>query len=182
MAKDSTQVLSADADCELYLAAAETTLPSTATAALAVGFSSIGYLQDPPDFSVDRPTKDIEAWNSDDPIRTLIEKSNLEVTLKAQQTNNLSHELYWGLGTWVDDGGTGAVWTPSSGDVIKAMVLEITDGARQVRYAFSRVSVSKVGKLNLARAEAVSYEITLKRLTGTWKILDSEVPAGVVLD
>lgn len=180
MSKDSTQVLSPDANCEILFGPEGTALPTSAGATL-TGFESAGYLEDPPDFAPDRPTKDIEAWNADDPIRTLIEKSNLEVTLKFQQTNAISHDFYWGDGTWTSDGSGGAVWTPTSGDVVKAGILSLTDGDKVLLIAMSRLSVSKVGKMNLERAAAISYEVTLKRLTGTFKQLYSWVPSGVTV-
>lgn len=165
MSKDATAVLSVDAECEFYFAPTGTTMPATAEAALNAAFESAGYLEDPPDFTLDKPTSDITAWNADDPIRTLIERENLEVTIKLQQTTALAVELYWGLGDWVSDGGTGAIWTPRSGAVEKAGVLHLTDGENVFRFAAGRFSVSKVGKMNLTRAQAVSYEVTLKRLT-----------------
>lgn len=164
MSKDATQVLSVDAECEFFFAPEGTTVPTTAEGALDAAFESIGYLEDPPDFSLEKPTSDITAWNADDPIRTLIENENLEVTIKAQQTNELAHELYWGKGTWASDGGDGMTWTPQSGAVVKAGVLHLTDGDYVFRHVFKRLSVSSVGVQNLARAQAVSYEVTLKRL------------------
>lgn len=181
--KSPTDVLSVDAECEFYFADPDTALPATATAELDAGFGSAGFLEDPPDFAPDRPTSDITAWNADDPIRTLIESSELEVTIKLQQTSALAVELYWGLGDWASDGGDGAVWTPRSGEVVKAGVLHLTDGLRIFRHNFARLGISSVGNMNLTRAEAVSYEVTLKRLaapeyTGPTQLY-SWVPQGV---
>lgn len=181
MSKNAADVKSVDANCEFYFGPVATPLPDAATEVLNAGFESAGYLEDPPDFSLTKPTSDITAWNSDDPIRTLIESENLEVTIKLQQTNALSIELYWGLGEWADDGVDGAVWTPVSGEVVKAGVLHLTDGTDTFRFAAERFSVSKVGKLNVARAQAVSYEVTLKRLAGAFTQLYSWVPDGVTL-
>ncbi len=181
MPKSAADVKSVDANCEFYFAPVATPLPTAATEVLNAGFSSAGYLEDPPDFSLTKPTSDIKAWNADDPIRTLIESENLEVTIKLQQTTAAAIELYWGLGDWASDGVAGAVWTPASGEVIKAGVLHLTDGTDTFRFVASRFSVSKVGKLNLARAQAVSYEVTLKRLAGTFTQQYSWVPSGVTV-
>lgn len=166
MAKNPLDVLSVDANCEFYFAPEGTPLPTTATATLNGAFESAGYLEDPPSFALDRPTSDITAWNADDPIRTLIEGENLEITIKLQQTSALAVELYWGLGEWAA-AGDGAIWTPTTGSVVKAGVLHLTDGENVFRFAAGRFGVSSVGNLNLARAQAVSYEVTLKRLVDT---------------
>lgn len=167
MSKDATAVRSPDAECEAYFADTGTTLPTSYDDTLDAAFESAGYLEDPPDFAPERPTIDITAWNSDEPLRTLLEQENVEVTLKLQQTSQLAIELYWGLGTWESDGGDGAKWTPSTGTVEKAFVLHLTDGDEVLRYVFERVGVSSIGAMSLARGSAISYEVTLKKLADT---------------
>lgn len=186
MSKNAQDVKSVDANCEFFFAPEGTEMPTAATEELNAAFGSAGYLEDPPDFTLDKPTSDITAWNADDPIRTLIERENLEITIKLQQTSALAVELFWGLGEWASDGVEGAIWTPTSGQVVKAGVLHLTDGTDVFRFAAGRFGVSKVGKMNLTRAQAVSYEVTLKRLVDTenydgkgFAQMYSWVPTGV---
>ena len=187
MSKNAADVKSPDAECEFHFGPVGTALPASATEVLHEDLESAGYLEDPPDFAQERATADITAWNSDDPIRSLLESTNLEVTIKLQQTSALAIELYWGLGDWTSDGSDGAIWTPRSGSVEKAAVLHLTDGEDVFRIAFGKVGISSVGAMNLTRAQAVSYEVTLKRLASDvydgkgWRQLFSWVPAGADL-
>lgn len=165
MAKDSTQVATAGPNTNLWLAPVGTTIPATFATAM-TSWTNIGYLKDPP--SIDRTlTKtEINAWNASEPLRTLLESDVSTVTLNLMQENPDVFTLYFGplIYTAEGSGGVSIEPNPLGADVERALCLELIDGANILRIFWRRCSVDSVGALSMDKADAISFEVTLKRL------------------
>lgn len=163
MPKDATQVRTADCQSKFWVGPVGTVRPVGPTTAFGAGWVDMGYLTDAPDLKRDLSANDIEGWNACDPLRTIIEKNDAELTVVLAQTNSANWELYFGLGTWAAVTG-GREFTPTAGVVEKALAIEVNDGTNVLRLGWHRAGVSDIGKLNLDKADAITYEVTFKRL------------------
>lgn len=166
MAKDANSVVIPDALSNLYLAPVGTAFPADASTAPAVAWVNAGYLKDPPDQSRDITTNDVTMWNSDDPIATRVTEDVTELTIVFGQTTELTVPMYLGDGTWSVPSGVNARFIPAAGSTFpeKAVMVEITDGVKVVRFQWARMGVTKVDKLTMDKADAMTYAVTLKKL------------------
>lgn len=184
--KDALEVQTADAGSEVLIGDPLTvTLPADAETALDSTWRSLGLLSDPPDFSRDTSSKDVPAWNSDDPVKSLLESDISKVTLSLMQFNEDTFELYFGKGTWQTAVNNSRRWTPASGSVEVAVALVLTDGAAMFRRIWANASVSEVGTFATDKADAVKMEVTLTRLappSGTAIVDGGLTPVAEVID
>lgn len=166
MAKDTTQVKTAGPNTRLLLADVGTAEPATIAADFGGSWDDMGYLSDPPAFARDRGTTDVEAWNALDPLRTLTDHDISTVELKLMQTNQEVLELYFGPLIFTTEGGGISIEPDTSADDIeKAMCLELVDGADKLRVYWRRCDIGTTGDWSMDKAAAITYDVTLKRLT-----------------
>lgn len=165
MAKDSTQVLTAGPSTNLWLAPISTAEPAAFGTAFSASWTNVGYLKDPPswDRSVDK--NELFVWNALEALRTFDNTETNEVTLNFVQTNRAVFELYFGALTYVTEtGGIRIEPNPVGAVVEKSLCLELIDGSNILRVYWRRAAVSNVGNFNMDKADAISYELTMKRL------------------
>lgn len=160
---DADEVLVSGATSRLYLAPVGSTAPTNHSSAPDAAFIDIGYVKDPPKIRRDRTTVDIEAWNEDDPIRTVLDKEKNDFTVKLMQVTNEALKLYYRGGTTAT-AGTGKKFTPAGTDQERAMVLDVIDGSNVFRLYVARLQVVSVGELSFPKANTADMEITFRRL------------------
>lgn len=163
MAKDPTQVLTAGADTKLWLATVGTTIPANIATAL-TGWDDMGYLKDPPSIDRTLTKNELSAWNASEPIRTLLESDISSVTLNLMQSNRKTFTLYFGDVSYTTEGTGVSIEPNTDADVERAMCLELVDGSNILRIFWRRCVVDSVGALAMDKADAISFELTLKRL------------------
>jgi hypothetical protein len=166
MPKDATQVNTTGPQAHLWIAAVGATEPATWDAAFDTGtWTDLGYLKDPP--SVDRSvsSNDIEMWNALEPVASVVTSDVSTVGLVLGQTNRNVLELYFGPLTYTTEG-TGVSITPNAaaGAIEKAICLELVDGTKVLRVYWRRCNISDRGAWNMDKGDAITYEVTLKRL------------------
>lgn len=185
MAKDSSQVISAgNAQCTVWLSPVGTAFPATMAAAFASPWVDAGYLKVPPSLARAKDTTDLEVWNADEPLASILNSDVSTVTLALTQINRLTLGLYFGKLTYsAITGGIHAV--PAGGDDEFAFCLELIDGivgGKVIRTGWRRTQASEAGNFNMDKADAVNLEVTLKRLvpaSGTSFFIDTNMD-GVV--
>lgn len=186
---DSTEVIGAgNANCHVWLADVGTDFPAAMTDAFAdtAGWDDVGFLKSPPSPTRAVSRTDLEVWNADEPLASLLNSDVSTITLNPTQSNRLTFELYFGKLTYdAISGGVHIEPDPAGGDVEKAFCLELVDGivgGKVLRIGWRRTVVSEVGNLNMDKADAVNYEMTLKRLVpadGSTFFIDSNISALV---
>lgn len=127
----------------------------------------LGYLStDGPKFSFGRETKDIEVWQSFDPVRTIVTKVPKTAKFTLMQTNLHTLELALGGGTVTEQvSGKYKYTPPSSGDVDeRAIIIEGVDDIYTYRFCFSRGQVASAVEFSFVREDAVKYDIEMKFL------------------
>lgn len=182
--KDSTEVISAGPSCSIWLATVGTAYPATMAAQFAstAGWQNVGYLKVPPAWARAKNTTDLEVWNAAEPLATLLNSDVSTITLNPVQTNRLTFELYFGpLVYSALTGGIHIEPDPSGAGTEKALCVELIDGivgGKVLRVGWRRATVGDVGNFNMDKADAVNYEMTLKRLvpaSGSTYFIDSNI-------
>lgn len=165
MAKDPTAVKTAGPNTKLWLAPIGSTIPATFSTVFAGTWTDMGYLKDPPTYGRTRTSQDLIPWNATEAVRSFLESDENIVTINLIQTSRASFELYFGDLTYTTEGTGGISIEPNtSADIEKMYCLELIDGTDIIRMFWRRSVVSDVGALSMDKADAISYEVTLKRL------------------
>lgn len=167
---------------EIYVAPLGTALPTTTTGALNAAFVGLGYTtEDGFSFSVSRETTDIPAWQSFDPVRTLLTSRAIQASFSLQQWNEDTVPLAFGGGS-ITGTTPNFKYTPpdpSAGLDERCMVIEAVDGAVHTRFVFPRGLVSDAVETSFTKGAAAVLPITFKLLapdTGSIFSLYSDSP------
>ena len=152
----------------VYLGAVGATFPTNiSSAVLSTQFVNLGYVSpEGPRFTFGRETKDIEVWQSNDPVRTIVTKEPRSAKFKLMQTNR--HSLLLALGG-------GDITEPSVGNYLyepaepgqtdeHAVIFEGTDDDYTYRICYRRGQIQGAVDFSWVRDDAVSFEIDMKFL------------------
>lgn len=139
MALDATEVVVAGTG-HVYRAPVDTALPTDIGNALSGSWVELGYTT--PEgvaFEFAKDTKDLFAWQSRDPIRTLILNEPKTATFTLMQWNNDTLDLALGGGEWTDTD-TGVEYEPADAGFVNevALIIEFTDDDKNYRFCFKR--------------------------------------------
>lgn len=164
MSKDTTEVLTPGPNTRLWLAPVGSEEPADFITDFGDDWTDMGYLSDPPAPTPNDSSTDIDAWNSDDPLRTLL-TTVWSVDLKLQQSNRATFELYFGPLIYTPEGdGISIEPDPNANSDDKVMCLELVDGANVLRIYWRRCTIDQHGALSMDKSAAITYDVTLKRL------------------
>ena len=159
-----------------------TTLPTTTTGALNAAFVGLGYTTDDGvSFSVSKETTDVPAWQSFDPIRTLLTSRTIQASMSLQQWNEDTVPLAFGGGE-VSGTTPNFKYTPPSPDDgldERCMVIDANDGDVHMRLVFPRGLVVDAVETTLSKGATAVLPITFKLLapeTGSIFELYSDSP------
>jgi hypothetical protein len=185
MTYDPTQVIAAgNSNCRVWLADVGTAFPATMAAAFAstTGWADLGLLKTAPSFNRATDKTPIEMWNATEAIANILSTETNDVTLNPAQVSPLTLELYFGKLVYsAITGGVHIEPDPAGGEVEKAFCLEVVDGivgGKVFRVGWRRASVSEVGNINMEKADALNFEMTMTRLlpaSGSSFFLDSNI-------
>lgn len=152
---------------ELSLAPVGTTLPTTATEALAAPFNGYGYTtEDGVALSKSVEREGIPAWQSTTPVRYLTTSQELTAAVTFLQSNEDILKLWLGSGDFASAGVGGGYRADVSVDPIGqqyAFVLEWRDDDITSRLVIPKVEITETGDVTLAR-QATSFPITFGAL------------------
>lgn len=152
---------------EVYAAPLGTALPTTTVGALNAAFVGLGYTtEDGVSFSVNRTTEDINAWQSFDPIRTLMTSREVQASFGLQQWNEDTVPLAFGGGTV---SGTSPNFKyeppdPEAGVDERALIIDTVDGTVHTRIIFPRGLVVEAVETQFQRGATAVLPITFKAL------------------
>jgi hypothetical protein len=167
MWNDSSETLVAVSG-QVSVAPIGTALPTTTLGALNAAFVGLGFTTDDGvSFSVSRETTDIGAWQSFDPIRTLLTARAIQMTFSPQQWNENTVPLAFGGGS-ISGSTPNFKYTPPSpeeGLDERALVLDLVDGDVNTRLVFPRGIVIDSVETTFSKGATAVLPITFKALT-----------------
>lgn len=157
MALDATAVRVAGTG-EAYFAPEGTAAPTDATTALSATWLGLGYTDpDGLQFTFSRNTSDIDAWQGSK-LRVVTNSEPVSVTLALRETKTNTLLFAFGGGTV----GANTFTPPVEGvNAVRAFVVDVTDGTLKYRYYFPRVQIAGDVSFQLARTDAISYDLTV---------------------
>lgn len=125
-------------------------------------FLNLGYIdEDGAAITVGRTTKDINAWNADDPIRILQRGKPKSAKFTMQQLNSETLLLAVGGGDYTDGVYTEEDDTPAPE---KAFIFEAVDGDKVVRFMFARGQVTDDVTFSLVSEDPINFPVTVRFL------------------
>jgi len=180
MATDASQVR-VGVTGKLLVAALGTTLPTDVATAWAAGWTDLGYL-DPKGLGM-KPTitkKDIPAWQSFYPVRSVVTSRGLEWKFRMIQKTGTTLKLSYGGGSVSSLGGGIYKFVPPTPTVIdeRAFGLEVTDGSIIDRYYIQRAIVTDTAEIVFQNDDAEGFELTLTTLNpaagNPWELISND--------
>ena len=147
----------------VYVAPTGTTLPTTAAAALGAGFIDLGYVsEDGVTEAYEDETTDIKAWQGGATVRTVITGSTATLSFTMVETKTDVLELFHKNSSVVTDGSTGYKMNVVQPGVDKRVfVLDVIDGAEEVRIVVPSGEVTERGEIVYKNDEPVGYQVTI---------------------
>lgn len=165
----------------LYVAPVGTAPPAATATAWPAGWVDLGYLtEDGPKLSPQVASKDVKAWQSFFPVRTIVTERGLDVAFKLEQRNGTILKLAFGGGTVTALGGGDYKYAPPAASFIdeRAFGIEVDDGTIIDRYLCYRGVVKDVGDLTFKKDEATTYDLKASLLapaTGDlWNLISND--------
>lgn len=169
MAQDSNEVR-VYGDGNLYVAPVDTAFPTDITTAVDDdAWVQLGYIStDGVTFKVEKEMKDIEVWQSRDPVRTIRTKSPKTLKLDLVQWNYHTALLALGGGTVTGTPGNYTYNPPDESESDeRAFILEAIDGDYTVRYCFRRGENQTGTELKHVSDDALMLPIEIKVLAAS---------------
>jgi hypothetical protein len=169
----------------LYVAPVGTVMPTDLTTPLAAAWLELGYCDtDGLELQISTDSADFFAWQTLDPVRTVITSRVLTAHFKLMQRNKDTIPVALGGGTLSTTTGVTTYTPPTGADVFeRAFVLETQDGSVTDRYRIQRATVSDIGAFSARRDQATVFELTVKALApasgATWDFITDD--ANVVV-
>lgn len=153
----------------ILLAPTGTTAPTTASVALAAGFTAAGYIGDGGvTESINRSTSKIKAWGND---TVKVVQSDFSVEYKftfLEALSPIALQAVYGstyVTTTAKTSSTGTLQSiVVSGDVLphQSFVFEIRDGLAKIRIYVPDGQITDVGDIKYVDSDVVSYDVTVE--------------------
>ena len=146
-----------------------TALPTEEVSTLNSAFLDVGYVSETGVTFTNTPTVvDVLAWQSMNPIRKLVTARALTAACVLQQWNQETFAVAFGGGTWtMVSPGSYRYDPPVDGAALTeySVVLDVIDGAKNLRWVIKRCSVTDAVTSNLLRTAAATLPVTFSART-----------------
>jgi hypothetical protein len=157
---------------KVYVAPVGTAAPATLSAAWGTGWVDLGYISDDGlTEGSDQDRNEFYAWGADAPVRTQITRNVTTFNMTFIETKGDVLSVYYATpGSAMTSSGSGAtqVLTFVQGQQVapdvRALGIDIVDGARTFRFIIPRCEVSDKGDVNYAKEDLIGYELTFTAL------------------
>ena len=142
---------------KVYVGPTTATAPTSSTSVL-TGFTDLGYVsEDGVEFSNDKSTSQIRAWQNADLVREVVTEGTTTYAFTLLETTQDAIELYFG-GTMVD-GKIEVVPTATGGK--KSFVIDVVDGAKAIRHYIPTGEIRSVEAQQIVNGDAIAYGVTV---------------------
>lgn len=152
---------------QVYVAPLGTALPTTTLGALDAAFVGLGFTtEDGVSFSASKETQDINAWQSFDPIRTIVTARTVQATFSLQQWNEDTVPLAFGGGAVTGSTPNFKYELPDPEDGVdeRSMVIDVEDGDNHMRFVIARGTVTEAVETQFQHGATAVLPITFKAL------------------
>lgn len=174
MPKDATKVRVALTG-SVWVADEGAAIPADITVSPSAAWTDLGFTtEDGVTFSVEQTTEDLPAWQSLEPLRTLVtaEPKAFNFTLRQLERNTFITAFG---GSIVTVGANNYRWEPPvSGSIpTKAYLVEFQDEALKYRFVYRRSNQTGAKELNFIRSNAVNLPCSYRVLAAsprTWEV------------
>ena len=142
----------------VYVAPTTAAAPTDSTTALAVDFVDLGYVSaDGVNFSTDRSTSQIRAWQDADLVREVVTEATVTYSFTLLETSEAVIGAYFGS-AMVD--GKIAL-NPSATGGKKSFVIDVVDGTKGIRHYVPAGEILTVEAQSITNGDALGYGITV---------------------
>ena len=148
---------------QVYVAPVGTTLPTATDDTLNAAFVGLGYTtEDGVTFTVAPEVNDYMAWQSRQPIRRELVNQTVSAAFSLLQWNEETVPLAFGGGAVTQVGSDYRYDFPTADDALdeRAMVIDVTDGDRNMRFVLPRGNVTDSVEAQFVRTEMAVLPIT----------------------
>lgn len=153
---------------KVYVGATSATAPTSSTATL-TGFTELGYVsEDGVEFSTDKSTNQIRAWQNADLVREVVTEGTVTYAFTLLETNQDVIEAYFGAPMV---GGKIEV-NPANTGGRKSFVIDVVDGAKAIRHYVPSGEILSVEAQQIVNGEAVSYGVTVTAYASEGRVAD----------
>lgn len=141
----------------IYFAPNGDNIPATATEALHVSYTDMGYVSsDGIESTIDKSTNAVYAMQNADKVLERVTEAGHTMSFSLLETNQAVIEAYFG-GTMVN----GKIEVVPSATTKGSFVIDIIDGDNAIRYVLPSAEVLSVEPQTFANGEPVSYGMTI---------------------
>ncbi len=153
---------------KVYVGATSATAPTSSTSTL-TGFTELGYVsEDGVEFSTDKSTNQIRAWQNADLVREVVTEGTVTYAFTLLETNQSVIEAYFGAA--MVDGKIEV--NPSNTGGRKSFVVDVVDGAKAIRHYVPSGEILSVEAQQIVNGEAVSYGVTVTAYASEGRVAD----------
>lgn len=130
----------------------------TTSAGVPAGFTAYGYVtQDGIEFSTDKGTSQIRAWQNSDLVREVITEATVTYDFALMESNQAVIESYFGS-SMID----GKIeFKPNESGGRKSFVFDVIDGDKKIRHYVPRGEITQIAPQTWVNGEAVTYGFTV---------------------
>lgn len=140
----------------VYVGAKGTTGPTSATASIPSGFTTVGFLHDDGiTFNPNEEVKDIKAFQNALIVRKVVTRDEYEFEFTMLETNATTVGLFF-----KDAAFTGGAITAGNRDH-RAFILDAVDGDKMSRWVLPDAEVTKRGNVTWKNDDAALYKVTI---------------------
>jgi hypothetical protein len=153
---------------KVYVGATSAAAPTTSTSTL-TGFTELGYVSaDGIEFSTDKSTNQIRAWQNADLVREVVTEGTVTYAFTLLESNQDVIEAYFGS-TMVD----GKIeLNPVNTGGRKSFVFDVVDGAKAIRHYVPSGEILAVEAQQIVNGEAVAYGVTVTAYASNGRTAD----------
>ena len=153
----------------VYVAPVDTAAPTTSTSTLDAAFVDLGYVStDGVEFSTDKTTSQIRAWQNADLVREVVTESTVTYSFNLLESSQAVIEAYFGSAM---TGGKISL-DPTATGGRKSFVIDIVDGDKAIRHYVPTAEILSVEAQTIANGEALMYGVTVTAYASAGRTAD----------
>jgi hypothetical protein len=153
---------------KVYVGATSAAAPTSATSTLS-GFTELGFVdQDGVNFSNDKSTSQIRAWQNSALIREVISEATTTYTFMLMEANSDVLELFFGSAVVAGK----VQFNPANSGGRKSFVIDVVDGTDVIRHYIPQGEVTAIEAQSFVSGEAIKYGVTVTAYVASDRVAD----------
>lgn len=155
---------------QVYIAPSGTALPTDPVAALNPAFVGLGYItEDGATVTITPDIAEWHAWQTRTPVRREKTAQTVEVSFSLMQWDEDSIPFAFGGGAVSGSAGAYRYNLPDDSAALdeRAMVLEVSDGAKHMRWVFAKGNAVEAVAAQYARTDPAALPVTFRALAAS---------------